>query len=1146
MAFGDRQHRILRFWRDLEVFTPQGLACLNDGQRLASPTYVTHEGQRWPVGVRQTTVTLSGPRAGVLPWTAAAREAEQRNQPDLVSRPWRGHRVYLGIVEASAVSDALLKLAPMQGVGGPSADIAQVNFEEKWRPSGRHALLALSADEDGFLDPASICVSSLILGLEALSAGRLRAGGLRLNDRLIAERQALCERIQDREDVPMRLLDREFLVDELDRLRKRLPQLESDAWHPHVLIESFPRSLDASDLPRVTGDVALADPLNSLHFEPLHALVQELDPDRRAPGHALQRPSAALSAFLADPVLDEDKVDWLAQPGAFTQAIAPARLPVGSWPSAHPLAAGPLGVASEILHQVHAGGLTAVHAPPGTGPASLVKELVADLVVTRADQLASKDDALDWLVPVPVDGQAPWVLPDPTLLRHGLIVLTGPQAAQMAADLPKARRVTDPQWRYLAPLADAWAQAEALEGPPGPLWGPIALILDETSEAPAGRDRLLGLSSGRMGSASRVGLAHLMRGSVPWRAPEWTSARARYLAAKERVEQALAEVVRALDQGQALHLAWRARPQIESHYAQAAESLAVWGTLADQRQSPVARALDEADNRVKAVCEDQERAADRLRHLARERDELDRRHPVSAWSARKAALGWVDQGMRQRRAAFHVADRQVEGAQAVLRVVNMELDAARAAAAAAAQEWNEFIAQWHVTHRRRQNDMFALQERLTNLQLEIEALEGVVVPAVRAELARWRQPLNTHRAHHAMAPWSSTDWPEAQVWLAARQELFFCAMELHEAALFAWRTALDPAFLHHLPHLMTDPSSVPSALREPLWNLLGFVCPVVATPLAGLARHFAGLPAGSLGTLVVTEAAQATPGAIAWGLQRSHRAVVMGDPRQIEPEVALAPSLIDRLVEAHQAEPRHRPDRTSAQTLADSKVRVGTWIESFTAGEDARVWTGLPLRAHRRCQSPMFDIANQIAYDEQLTQATPEAHLCREGRLMSSFWWDVENHGDAGASRHVVEDELRALNALLRAWKAAPPTAGPTGTERPATLLVLSPFRSVVEAARGQIAAVGLSQTVRAGTVHACQGQEADSVVLILGTAGGAAGAGARQWASQSPQLLNVAVTRAREQLVVIGSRLDWQSRPFFDTLARHLPPRLDKNTLKA
>jgi superfamily I DNA and/or RNA helicase len=68
------------------------------------------------------------------------------------------------------------------------------------------------------------------------------------------------------------------------------------------------------------------------------------------------------------------------------------------------------------------------------------------------------------------------------------------------------------------------------------------------------------------------------------------------------------------------------------------------------------------------------------------------------------------------------------------------------------------------------------------------------------------------------------------------------------------------------------------------------------------------------------------------------------------------------------------------------------------------------------------------------------------------------------------------------------------------------------------------------GTVHALQGRQADIVILVLGSKSGKNGHQTRRWAAAEPNLINVAVSRAVETLVVIGCAADWQC---FETMKR-------------
>ncbi|RPD92126.1 hypothetical protein EGN69_17590 [Pseudomonas monteilii] len=122
----------------------------------------------------------------------------------------------------------------------------------------------------------------------------------------------------------------------------------------------------------------------------------------------------------------------------------------------------------------------------------------------------------------------------------------------------------------------------------------------------------------------------------------------------------------------------------------------------------------------------------------------------------------------------------------------------------------------------------------------------------------------------------------------------------------------------------------------------------------------------------------------------------------------------------------------------------------------------------------------------------------------------------------------------LRGAGAEPPGNPPhPGGVDPKSIAVVTPFGDVARQVAGShLARAGAT----CGTVHTMQGKEASCVVLVLGGNADPQRPGARDWAVSKPNLLNVAVTRAKQRLYVIGDRADWAKRRYFSEIMDLLP----------
>jgi superfamily I DNA and/or RNA helicase len=315
---------------------------------------------------------------------------------------------------------------------------------------------------------------------------------------------------------------------------------------------------------------------------------------------------------------------------------------------------------------------------------------------------------------------------------------------------------------------------------------------------------------------------------------------------------------------------------------------------------------------------------------------------------------------------------------------------------------------------------------------------------------------------------------------------------------------------------------VPPEAALAAWQTLFLLVPVVSTTFASVPRLLGSLGAEALGWLLVDEAGQATPQNPVGALWRAQRAVVVGDPMQLEPITTIPPGAEEAIRGYYEVGEEWLTGRNSAQDLADRLNRFGTTLP----GGERQLWVGAPLSVHRRCDRPMFDLSNEIAYDGLMVEATDpalaQAFATLYPTLPQSKWIDVRSET---ASGHWIPTEGDEVDRILSHLSEL-------GFDF-SQVLAIGPFRNVA----GRLAERTRERRYRgltAGTIHTAQGKEADLVLLVLGS--NPSREWARWWASRRPNLLNVAVSRAKRRLYVIGDRDAWKRHRHFDLLADRLP----------
>ena len=777
--------------------------------------------------------------------------------------------------------------------------------------------------------------------------------------------------------------------------------------------------------------------------------------------------------------------------------------PRARWPSEHDMSLMQQVAVDLAISTLADGGLFSVNGPPGTGKTTLLMDIVADVVFRRAETLCTFRNPADAFGQDSLSGGVHSL--DPRLLDCLIVVASSNNEAvrNITRDLPSAKKI-DLRYlegfRFLAPAAEALlAASHDDEDEPEENDGQDAVAAEMSPQAWGLMSATLG-NKGNQGKFAFTLQRHELDGPQKGQPSEcnifrlldeartivdWETERTAFERATLEVEMLRAEISAAEpDPGLAA-----TRDRVE--------------TLQDALER---RSVElQAAGRALSACEaDRLQASEAFSRAERGVDLVARTKPSGLLAVfKRSALAKWRMEVSDAVARRADADRELGAAQSAHRLasrVHGELSASVEAAELGLRQAREAV---------------ALDEAATAaLASRHPGLVTVADVAGETDTGRREQ----------MLPANSVTLKDA------RARLFVAAMKVHLAFVCAAGPDLfDQNLKAALDMLRGRSGNQTLALKAAphLWATLALVTPVVSTTFASLSRCFASLGAGSIPWLLVDEAGQAVPHQAIGGLWRAKRALVVGDPFQVEPVITMDRNADAKLAERRGAPDRHRATLASAQTLADGANPFGTWVHPRGAKP---VWVGCPLKVHRRCVEPMFGISNRLAYDGAMVLAdgktAEEATLTVARPLLGrSRWIDVAAR--QGGPKHFVREQADAVGSLVRAYVER----GLGGKDGLPALFVISPFRSMADGLRKSLCDGLLAQgfdkkALRAwgegavGTVHAFQGKEREVVILALGGTSD----GAIEWACGTPNILNVAATRAQRRLYVVGDRARWMA----------------------
>ncbi|MFI8855711.1 AAA domain-containing protein [Streptomyces prasinus] len=270
--------------------------------------------------------------------------------------------------------------------------------------------------------------------------------------------------------------------------------------------------------------------------------------------------------------------------------------------------------------------------------------------------------------------------------------------------------------------------------------------------------------------------------------------------------------------------------------------------------------------------------------------------------------------------------------------------------------------------------------------------------------------------------------------------------------------------------------------------------------------------------VVIDEASQCSIPSVLPLLFRARRALIIGDPMQLGHIPGVSPQ--------QEQQARVRAGLSAAQ-LEDHRLTYHVYSSYHAAEQHGD--SALLLDEHYRCHPRIADVVNGYCYAGRLQVLTdvrrqvPALDPAGAADPVPVLGWVDVPHGESARGgdgrswRNTAEAEAvrRVVDELL------------VRLPQDATVGVVTPFRAQKETL-GRVWRD--DDRVRVGTVHAFQGGQRD-VMVLSPVATHNTPPRTTHWVAGQVNLWNVAVTRAKSQLITVGGHAFWQEQSGLPTL---------------
>lgn len=290
------------------------------------------------------------------------------------------------------------------------------------------------------------------------------------------------------------------------------------------------------------------------------------------------------------------------------------------------------------------------------------------------------------------------------------------------------------------------------------------------------------------------------------------------------------------------------------------------------------------------------------------------------------------------------------------------------------------------------------------------------------------------------------------------------------------------------------------------------------------------LEPGIVDVVIVDEASQCSPASVIPLAYRAKKLVIVGDEQQLPPVVTISS---DDNGQAYRAAGLSSAELAtygcsyrdaSAFHLFKTSLARGL-LETGKDGVDV-------LTEHFRCHADIIGFSNRVFYKGALRSCTRTPPVLRRIAGPAVAWVETDGHVHT-PSGALAQGSLLNMGEAEAVAAAARTEAVHVGASN---IGIVTPYKRQAAYIAKLLAASGETQ-ILVGTAHRFQGGQRDLIFFSTVLAQGAASA---TWVTQNQRLINVAVTRARQRLVVFGSRTWLQANGCapLEALAAHIAER--------